>query len=88
MVVFDQKLLYSGKVVVLGQNGCARAKDDVNGQGGNTRAKWLYWRKGCCIHLAKVVVFGQKLLYSVNNYVIRAKRCCIRAEVVVFGMGG
>ena len=48
-----------------------------------------------------MVVFGQKLLYSVNNYVIRAKRLvfgkallysgksgCIRANMVVFGQDG
>ena len=58
MVVFDQKLLYLRKVVVLGQSGCIRAKVDLIGQGGFNRAKWLYSEKGCCIR-AKIVVFGQ-----------------------------
>ena len=44
------KLLYSGKVVVLGESGCVRAKVVVFGESGFIRAK--------------VVVFGQKLLLS------------------------
>ena len=36
MVVFGQKRLYSGKVVVFGQGGCIWAKVVVIGQ------KWLY----------------------------------------------
>ena len=59
VVVFDQKLLYSGKLVVRGQSGCVRTKVYVIGQGGNNRAKWLY--------------FGKRMLYSGKNSCIRAK---------------
>ena len=58
VVVFDQKLLILEKVVVLGQNGCIRAKVDVIWKGGFNLAKWLYSKKGCCIR-SKMVVFGQ-----------------------------
>ena len=56
MVEFGQKWLYSGKVIVLGQSGCIRAK-------------WLYLGKGGLSgHIArrwsKLVVFGQNWLYS------------------------
>ena len=66
------KLLYSGKVVVLGQsgciwakvvvigqNGCIQTKVVVIGKGGCTRAMWLYSGKSRFIRV-KVVVFGQK----------------------------
>ena len=45
MVVFGQKWLYSGKVVVIGQ-------------GGFNWAKWLYSGKDGCIR-AKVFLLGQ-----------------------------
>ena len=76
MIVFGQKLLYSGNVVVFGHCGCIRAKS-------------LYSGKRCCIQV-KELVFGQKLLYSGKVVVIR-KFClcrqsgCILAKVVVFG---
>ena len=83
MVVFVQKLLYSGKFVVFGQTGFSRAKVVVIGQ------KWSY--------SGKVVVFGQKLLSSAKRSCIRVKEVkigqillysgksgCVRA-VVVFG---
>ena len=76
MDVFDQKLLYLGKVVVLGQNGCIRAKVDEIGQGGCYPAKWLYSCKIGC-NRVKVVLFRQKWLYS-------GKSGCIWAKVVVF----
>ena len=54
MVVFGEKRLYSGKLVVYGKGGCIRAnvavfvktscflvKDVVFGPGGSIRAKWL-----------------------------------------------
>ena len=50
MVVLGQELLYSGK------SGCNR-------KGCCMRAKLLYSGKNGCV-LAKVVVFGQKRLYS------------------------
>ena len=62
MVVFGQKLLYSGKLVVFGQRGgiraggCIWAKMIVLGQ------IWLYWGEYGCIR-AKVVLFGKKWLY-------------------------
>ena len=43
--------------------------------------------QSCCIR-AKVVVFGQKWLYSGEKGSIRAKNCCYRAKVVVFGRSG
>ena len=76
MVVFLQKLLYSGKsgcigqsdcilvkVFVFGQNGCIPAKVVVFGQSDFLREEWLY--------SVKVVVFGQI--------------SCYWAKVVVFG---
>ena len=86
MVVFGQKKLYSGK------SGCNWAswlfgQSGYFGQSGCIRAKWLY--SGCIG--VKVVVFGQKLLYS-NKVVVfgqkwlyLGKSGCIRAKVVVFG---
>ena len=63
MVVFWQKLLYSGesgciqaKVVVFGQSGCNPAKVVVFGQSGCIPAK--------VVDIRKDVVLGQKLLYS------------------------
>ena len=65
MVVFGYKLLYSVKEVVIGQDGCIRAK-------------WFFWEKSDCIRAniflilesgciwEKVVAFGQ-------NGCIRAK---------------
>ena len=57
VVAFDQKWLYSGKIVVFGQGGCIRAK-------------WLYSGKvvvlfgqNVCIR-EKKVVFRQKWLYT------------------------
>ena len=38
-----EKCLYSGKVVVIGQNGCIRAKVVIFGK------KWLYSGKSGCI---------------------------------------
>ena len=43
VVEFEQKLLYSGSVVVFGQSGCIRVKNVVFGQ------KLLYWGKNNCI---------------------------------------
>ena len=70
MVVFWQKWLYSGKVVVFGQSCCNRAKFVVFGK------IVVFW---------KVVVFGEKWLFLVKSGFIRAKVvviekiCCIRA---------
>ena len=46
MVVFEQKWLYSGKVVLFGQSGCSRAKGVVFGQK--------------CLNSGKVILCGQK----------------------------
>ena len=51
MVVLEQKLLYSGDVVLFGQSICIRARVVVLGQ------KWLYSGKSGC-NRGKVVVFG------------------------------
>ena len=55
--------LYSGKsgcirakVVVFGQSGCIQAKVVLFGQSGCIKARWL--------NSCKIVVFGQKWLYS------------------------
>ena len=74
MVILEEKWLYSGKVVVFGQNGCIRAKVAVFGQ------KLLYSRTSGCTR-AKVVVFLQIWLYS-------GKSGCFRARVFVFGKSG
>ena len=58
MVVFGLKWLSSGKVVVLGQNGCIRAK--------------VVFRKSGCIR-AKVVLIRQKWLHSGKSDCSRAK---------------
>ena len=88
MVLLGQKLLYSDKMVVIGQGCCIWAKEDVFGQ------KWLYSGKRGCIRVkvivfrqigsvrakllysCKVVVFGQKWLYSVKNGCIGAEWFC------------
>ena len=74
MLVFKQKWLYSGKVVVFGESGCILdksccilAKFLYSGQ------KWFYSCKSGCIRA--------ELLYS-------GKCGCIRAKVVVFGQSG
>ena len=56
MIVFVQKLLYSGKVVLLGQKWLQSIKS------GCILAKVIVIEQGSCIR-AKVVIFGQKLLY-------------------------
>ena len=58
MVVFEQKLLYSGKVAVFRQSG-------------SIRVKWLYSDK--VVVLGKVVVFGQKWFYLGKVYVFGQK---------------
>ena len=52
VVVFGQKWLYSGKVVVFRKSCCIRVKVVVFGQ------KWFYFGKSGCIR-ARKVVFGQ-----------------------------
>ena len=73
MIVFGQKLLYSGK------SGCTRAKlfllwlkHDVFDQSGCIREKVVVIEQYGCIW-AKVVVFGQKWFYSVKSDSIWAK---------------
>ena len=90
MVVFGKsgficgKWLYSGKVVVFGQNGCIWAKVVVFGQNGCTWAKVVVSGQNGCIW-AKVVAFWQsvcylaKLLYLSNGVVI-GHSGCIRAS--------
>ena len=79
MVVFGQKLTFSGKPVEFEQSGGIRAEVVVlgrkrlySGKSGCIRAKWLYSMKLVLIG-QKLFVFGQKLLYSGIN-------CCIRAK--------
>ena len=82
MVLFVQKLLYSGKkcfissiwfIVQLEESGCIRGKMVVFAQNG-------------CIR-AKVVVLGQNWLYS-GKWLNSGKSGCIQAKVVVFGESG
>ena len=58
MVVFGLKGLYSGIVVVFRKSGCI-------GESGCIRVRWYIQ--------AKVVVFGQKWLYSGKSGCIQAK---------------
>ena len=51
MVVFGQKLFYSGKSSFIWESGCIRSKVVVFGQSGSIGAKKLY--------SGKLVVFGQ-----------------------------
>ena len=76
VVVLAKKLMYSGKVVVIGQGGC-------------TQAKWLYSHKSACIRQgcyirANMVVVGQKWSYSGKVVVFRQK-WLYSGKVVVFG---
>ena len=63
MVIFGQKILYSGKsgcirakVVVVGQSGCILAELEHSGKPGCIRAKVV-------VFSGKVIVYGQKFLY-------------------------
>ena len=68
MVVFGQRLLYSGKSF------SNRAKVVVFGQSDCIRSKWLFSKKVVFFGQGGyIVVFGQKWLYS-------EKSCCIRAK--------
>ena len=87
MVVFGQKLLYSGK------SGCIRAKKVLFGPGFCILAEvvvfgqnWLYSSNSGCIK-AKVIVFGQKWLYS-GKVVIFGQSDCIRAKWLISGKSG
>ena len=88
VVVFEQKWfligqigIFSGNVVVFGQNDCIRAKClysgkvVVFGQNVSIRAKWLYFGKLVCMW-AKAVVIGQIGLYLDKIASIRAKLLC------------
>ena len=76
VVLFEQKWLYSGNVVVFGQRGFIRkqwlcsCKVVVFGQCGCIRAKVVELGKSGCIG-AKLVV--RKLIYSIKSGCIRAK---------------
>ena len=83
MVVFGQKLLYSGKsggfrshVVIFEQSGHVLEKVVVIGKGGCMRASFLLSRK--------VVVFGQSDCIGVKVVVFR-QRWLHSGKVVVFG---
>ena len=73
MVVFGQKWLYSGKLVVFGQ--CV-----------GIRAWWLFWGKSGCIR-ANMVVLGQIWLYSGKSGCIQ-KKWLYSGKFVVFGQSG
>ena len=59
MVVIEQKLLYSGKLFVIGQFGCIRTE-------------WFFFAKKL-LYSSKMVVSGQKLLFSGKSGCIKAK---------------
>ena len=65
MVVFGQKWLYSGKVVVFGQSGRIREKRlysgtvIVFGQSSCIQKRWMSLSKSGC-NRKKVALFGQK----------------------------
>ena len=96
MVVVGQKLLYSGKLFVIGQFGCIRTEWFFSRKNCCCiRAKWLYSGKSCCFR-AKVVVLKQSgcMLESDINLakvvvfgkmVVFGQGCCIRVRAVVFG---
>ena len=75
-----QKLLYSGKVVVFGQGDCIPEKRLYSCKSGCARAKVVVFGQKW-LYSGKVVFFGQKLSYS-------GKRALIRAKVVLFGDSG
>ena len=56
VVVFGKSGCIRAKVVVFGQSGCIQAKVVLFGQSGCIKARWL--------NSCKIVVFGQKWLYS------------------------
>ena len=78
MVVFGEKWLYSGKVVLIGKNGCIPPKLLYSGRvvvfGQNVcfPGKRYYSGKSCCIW-AKVVVFGQSFCNRSKVVVLRQK---------------
>ena len=64
VVVFGQKLLYSGQgACILAKYDCIRANWLYSVKSGFIRAKWLYSGKGGCIR-AKRLYSGKKLLFS------------------------
>ena len=71
MVVFGQTVLFCAKVVVFLKCGCVWAKWLRLGKNG-------FIRESCCIW-AKVVVFGQKWLYS-DNAIELGRIGCFRAK--------
>ena len=71
------KRLYSDKVIVFLQSGCARAKVIVFVQ------KWLYSGKSGCMR-AKVVVFEQNGC-NWSKVVVFGQSGCNWVKVVVFG---
>ena len=88
--IIRARWLYSGKsccilskVVVFGQSGCIRANVAVFVQSCCTWVKVIVFGQSVCIRpklffMGKMVVFGQKWLYS-------SKYGCNRVIVVVFG---
>ena len=75
MVVFGPKWLYRAKEVVIGQKWLSSGKSGCIRESGSFRAKWMYKGKTGCIR-TKVVVFGEKLLYSGKVVVFGEKRGC------------
>ena len=83
VLVFKQKLLYSGKSGCLSMCGCIQEKVVVFGQVGCIRAKWLYSGKSAQF-LAKVVVLGMYGCMQ-KRWLYMGKSCCIRLKVIVVG---
>ena len=94
MVLFKQKWLNSGKVVVFGQKSLFSGKVVVFGQ------NWLYSSKNSFIRAilgkngcirARWLYSGKSGFYSSKSGCIRAKvvellqSCCIRTKVYLFG---
>ena len=79
MVVIGKKLLYSGKVVVHGQNGFIRANWFYSVKVVVFRQKWLY--------PDKVVVFG-KVVVFVKKWLFLCKSCCFRTKWSYSGING
>ena len=76
MVLVRQMMLYSGRVVVVAEGDCVRAKVVV------FRRKWLCSGKSC-FSRPEVVVFGQKWLY-LDKIVVFGKKLLHSGKMVVF----
>ena len=71
VVVFGQKWLYSGRLVIFRKSGCIWERWLYLGKSGFIRAKVVAFVKKLCGILGNLVVFGEKWLYSLKSGCIR-----------------